>query len=821
MARSSVAELVTRFEALREDAFAFPRGYRSLRWSYRRVAATARRFAAELHSRGITRGDRVLLWGENCAEWVAAFYGCVLYGAVVVPLDRASTRDFASRVARDVGAKLAVCSREVQANVAGIPVMVLEELETAVASRAPFATDIKLTREDPLEIIFTSGTTGQPKGVVITHGNVLANLEPLETEIDKYRTYERVFHPLRFLNLVPLSHVFGQFLALFVPQALGATVHFHASLNPAEVIHLIHRDRIHVCIAVPRMLESLKSHIEREYRSAGKFDRLARRLESSANLHFVRRWWNLRDLHKMFGWQFWAFISGGSALDETTETFWTRAAFAVIQGYGMTETTSLVTVNHPFRRGQRSIGKTLAGREVKLAEDGEILVRGENIARRYWQDGQFRESSNDGGWLRTGDLGALDDQGNLYFKGRKKNVIVTPAGMNVHPEDLEAVLRKQRGVRDAVVVGLPVGGNAEPCAVLLFEAEASPEEVIASANRELAEHQRLRHWRVWPGEDFPRTATMKPRLAELEKFARDGASSPPPLDDLLRRVTTGSGSRDVLQLSSLEKVELMSAIESRYQVDLSETNFAEAESLTDVQKLIAESGSERRYEYPEWPQRWPWTWIRTLAYVTLAWPAQLLLAKPRVLGREKLCEVKEPVLVVCNHVTQADIGFILWALPWRLRRRLAPAMRAEMLWEMREPHGVSFLRARILQLQYWLLTALFAVFPLPQRSGFLKSFAFAGESIDRGYSVLVFPEGKRTQTGELAPFQNGVGVLANRLRVPIVPLKIEGLFEAARAGKLLVAPNRIVVKVGDPVRYGENVDAASIAHDLERRVREL
>ena len=824
MPRRSVADLVARFAELEDDAYSFARGYRTVRWSYRRLGDAARRFAAELDARSIQRGERMVLWGDNCGEWVAAFFGCALRGVVAVPLDRASTAEFVLRVAADVEARLVVCSQALTGHVRQFPAIALEELEAVVAARAPIVEPVALDRDEPLEIIFTSGTTGQPKGVVLTHGNVLANLEPLEREIAKYRRYERIFHPLNFLDLLPLSHVFGQFLGLFVPQALGACVHFHDSLNPAEVIHLIARDRINVCIAVPRMLESLQAHIEREYQSRGALEGFQRKMASMEGVHFARRWWRMRELHSMFGWQFWAFISGGSALGAETENFWSRAAFAVIQGYGMTETTSLVSVNHPFHRGKHSIGKTLAGREVKLAEDGEILVRGDNISRRYWQQGGLQEAASDDGWLHTGDLGERDEQGNLYFKGRKKNLIVTPAGMNVHPEDLEAVLKEQPGVRDAVVVGLPVGGNAEPCAVLLLKSGARAEKVVAEANRGLAEFQRMRQWRTWPGEDFPRTPTGKPRILDIERFAREQSdpAAQAPVEDLFERITRGEAHPGDLLLSSLDKVELMSALESRYQVDLSETRFAEAESVHDIQKLLADSaGSSARYEYPEWQQRWPFPWIRTVVYATLAWPATLLLAKPKVVGREHLRDLHGPALVVCNHVTQNDIGFILWALPWRYRR-LATAMRAELLREMRHPDPTLPIWTRLwLPVQYALIVALFNVFPLPQRSGFTRSFAFAGESMDRGYSVLVFPEGRRTQDGQLSPFQAGVGILADRLHVPIIPMRIDGLFEAAKAEKTFVGPDRITVRIGPPVRYGERENPSSIAKDLERRVREL
>ena len=438
------------------------------------LAALARRFALELQRRGIAKGERVALWGENRGEWVSVFWGCALRGVIVVPLDRGSSQDFAGAVARQVSARLLVSTRGLQ--IAGVPHVELESLTESLGQLDGPLDTVDISRSDPLEIIFTSGTTAEPKGVVITHGNVLANLEPLEQEIAKYLRYERWVHPLRFLDLLPLSHVFGQFLGLFVPQSMGATVVFQESLSPSEVIRVIKRERVSVVITVPRVLESLRAKLERDFEADGRVDDFRHRFVAAEGEGILRRWWKFRDVHRQFGWKFWAFICGGAALDEDTETFWSRLAFAVVQGYGLTESTSLISVNHPFRTGRRSIGKLLPGQEVKLAPDGEILVRGKNIAAGYWQGENVIPVSDDGEWFHTGDLGALDEQGNLYFKGRKNSMIVTAAGMNVYPQDLEAALRRQPGVRDCVVIAWPSGGNAEPYAVLLLEptADAGP-----------------------------------------------------------------------------------------------------------------------------------------------------------------------------------------------------------------------------------------------------------------------------------------------------------------------------------------------------------
>ena len=834
MERRSLPEYLTNFVARgRECAYVRRRGYRTERWSYRQVAETAFRFARELAARQIGKGDRVLVWGPNSAEWVAVFFGCVLRGAIVVPIDHVASSQFVRRVHQQVGAKLLVSAREhVQADLAG---MVLEDLANSLShSPAPYG-PVAVGPDDTLEIVFTSGTTSEPKGVVISHGNVLSNVAPLESEIRKYMKWERLVHPVRFLNLLPLSHVFGQFLGIFLPQIMGGTVIFQDALKPTEVIGTIRRERVSVLVAVPRMLQSLKEKIERDLADQGSLAKFERDFRGAEGKHFLRRWWIFRRVHRKFGWKFWAFISGGAALDRVTEEFWGRLGYAAIQGYGLTETTSLVSVNHPFHLGQGSLGKVLAGREVKLAPDGEILVRGGGVASGYWTGHDLKPVANHDGWYPTGDIGAQDAEGNLYFKGRKKDVIVTPAGMKVYPEDLEAALRRQPEVRDCVIVPLPREGNAEACAVMILETGVDAETVVQHANAALAEYQRMRSWFVWPDEDFPRTTTQKPRVQEILQAvvtrgqARGTLSTP--LAELVQRVTgravqslSADASLDSdLNLSSLDRVELLGALEDRYQVDLSETRFAELNTVGDLERMLhGHRVPPMQYHYPRWAQRWPTTWIRLLTDYALLLPAVFLLGWPRIRGRTNLRGVTGPALVICNHISDVDVGFILAALPARLRHRLATATGGEALEALRTPPPQRNFVARFYDRAKWILgVALLNLFPLPREAGFRDSFAYAGESVDRGYSVLVFPEGRHTVDGRMFPFRAGIGLLANNLSIPIIPMRIDGLFERKKAGKRFAKPGAINVSIGKPVRFELEADKERIVRELQKRVAEL
>jgi long-chain acyl-CoA synthetase len=903
MSRANLLSLFDEFARFSSGvAIVQQRGYRREAWTYQKLAGAAVLRALQLKEHGVRTGDCVLLWGPNSAEWVAAFWGCLLRGGVVVPLDDSSTLDFASRVAADAGIKFAFASRSKPPFIPAVPTLFLEDFpgtpeelhesaghgnaKPGLHAAVSVLSDQPITRSHVAQILFTSGTTSEPRGVVLTHGNFLANLEPVEKGIAEYRKYERWFHPLSFVSVVPLSHVFGQFMTLFVSPLLGATVVFENSPQPSEILRAIKRERATALIAVPRMLDALRTAFDWEIDAHGWRAWFFSAYAAASQQPFLRRVWRFRRLHRRLGWKFWAFISGGAALSPETEEFFKRIGYAVVQGYGMTETASLISLNHPFRAAQGSVGKILPGREFRLAEDGEILVRGENVSSGYWENGALRQETDEsGGWLHTGDLGELDVQGNLRFRGRKKNVIVTPAGLNIHPEDLEAALQHQPGIRDAVVIPLQTGNNAEPFAILLLQPNVIPPALseaagsepralsfhvipsgaptpfagaesrdhgntepllpsiesssadssifiaraaIDAANSTLADYQRLRHWLVWPDLDFPRTPTGKPRLAVIASRAAEllGASATSASKSFTSSTFLASLPALLNDLSSLDRVELLSSLEHRYNVELNETQFTNAQSLADIQKLIAQPFARRSdYVYPRWTQRAPVRLLRLFIYYALTWPATLLLGHPRIRGREHLANLKGPVLFVANHTTRrADIGLILFSLPARFRHRLATAMGGEMLREFRHPPREWFFAKRWLwQLSYFLVVSLFNVFPLPQLSGFRESFRFAGESADRGYSLLVFPEGivNDRATSDMVPFQPGIGLLAQNLRIPIVPIRLDGVWQMKQQHRRLAHPGELTVHIGAPVAFPPDTPPTEIASRLQELVRSL
>ena len=807
------------------------RGLRISRWSYARLASSAFQFARELEARGIGRGDRVLFWSENSPEWIVAFYGCLLRGVVVVPLDLKSAPDFAVRVQQQVSAKLLLAD-DPQPRL-DVPRLALNNLTDVIAHHS--TERYKAEPNDLVQVVFTSGTTAEPKGVCLTHRNLLANITPIEKEFTKYARWERLVHPLRFLCLLPLSHVFGQMMSIFIPEMIGAEVYFRESYKPSEIVTVVKKQRINVVITVPRVLETLREKLQNDLRLSN--DQLA----AAEGRHFLRNWWTFRNIHRRFGWRFWAFITGGATLESDTETFWRSVGYAVIQGYGMTETASLTSLSHPFRTRQGSIGKPVSGQEVKLSDDGEILVRGDNVSPGYW-NGASKPLTDEQGWIHTGDIGEVGPEGNIYFRGRSKDTIVTAAGLKIFPSDLEAALDHQPEIKESTVI--PLHGTEALAILIPRDEHADLIAAVQRANESLAEFQHIRHWVVWPGSDFPRTTgtrkvikgqvaeAVKTMLSDKESASANGQNALAPLSlPVISRIAGPHAARmdpsaslsDDLKLDSLGRVELLSALEDQYQIELDEAAITEATTIADIEQIVSRGKSETiSYPYPRWAMRFPMTWLRPIVYHLFLYPLTLIMCRVRVVGAERLAKVNGPVLLISNHVTDADAGLILSALPWRWRLNLAIAMSGEYLRDWRYPPPTMGLFARLKgRLAYALGAALFNVFSLPRESGFRQSFAYAGEAVDHGWSILIFPEGAETKDGKLQPFKAGIGLLASELNIPVVPIMLRGLFDLKQRRQYFVRPGTVSITFGAPIRFSAEDTPANITRKLERSLRGL
>lgn len=790
-------------------------GWRGWSYSYSDVDRMARALAARLRALGIHKGDHVIIWSEGRAGWIATLWACLLEGVVLVPVDPQASSSLFHRIEQKVEPHLILLG-DLVPGVQGpqqTPVWFLREIETL--SDQTSQAIIGLARDDIAEIVFTSGTTAEPKGVVMTHGNLAASLGPLEAQVAPYRKYLRLLAPLRVLDLLPMSHLFGQAVALFLVPLVPASVVFLTNTNPEEIARQIRTRRICALVSVPRVLEVLRDFVLHRFPET----REAAAVTGPGPL----RWWRFRAVHRFFGWRFCCFVVGGAALSPELEQFWSNLGFVVAQGYGLTETAPIISFSHPFHVQRGTAGKPLAGVQVKIAEDGEVLVRGPNVTPGYFQLPSETAAAFHDGWFRTGDIGELSPEGDLVIRGRKKDVIVTPEGLKVFPEDVEAALNRIAGVRESAVVA---GDGVR--AVLVLEPGFDSENVVRQANRHLEPHQRIRSISLWTHGELPRTTTTrKLRRAEIDWVLRTGrkeAAKPRiELAALVQkyapgRTITPDTTLEELGLSSLDRVELMMDLEEKLETSIDESIFASVSKVADLTRPMAAAPP---IPQPTYNRIWLARLIRRILLPVVLLPLTKAFAHLKVSGREHLDTVHGPVIFVANHQSHLDTPAIMAGLPGDWRYRIAPAMWKEYFDAHFFPQRHSIGERWGYSILYRLVTLLFNAFPIPQlETGTRQSLRYIGELVEEGWSILIFPEGERTLTGEIGSFYPGVAMIASRMRVPVVPIRLVGLDQILRRGTTHPRRGVAEIRIGAPMRL-EGDSHTTLAKRVEDAVRTL
>jgi long-chain acyl-CoA synthetase len=814
--RKTLVDLFGEFSESPVEFLQYDDGYRRWNYTYAQVGLAARHFATQLSEQNIHKGDKVIIWSENRPEWVVAFWGCVLAGVVVVPIDYRASFAFLRRVQKIVGARMVLVGDEVHLPTEeGLPLVCrLHTLEWA--STRIEVPPVEIDKDDLVEIVFTSGATGEPKGVLITHRNILADIVSPEQIIRTYRKWFWPFLPLRFLSLIPLSHMFGQVITMFLLPRIPGTALFMHGYSPHEVVRQIHARRVSVVIGVPKILEVLRKHLLSQFPETADL--------GSAPTHCIFQWWRYRRMHSLLGPMFWAFIVGGAVLPREVEEYWSSLGFAVIQGYGLTETAPVVTFNSPFAIAEGTVGKPVEGVEVRIAPDGEILVRGESVTSGYYRAPDETATAFEEGWFRTGDIGTFDKAGNLTIRGRKKELIVTPEGLNVFPEDVENALNRLPGVRESAVVG-----KDRVHAVLVLEDTSDPNEIVRQANLQLEGHQKVRSFSVWPGDRLPRTeGTQKIKHLEIQSWVESGATEIPTTGrggviELLQRYApqrtiTPATTLDELGLSSLDRVELMVDLERQLDTSIDESLLTGARTVSSLTEI---SAPRSHAQIPTWNRSLLARIIRNLALNTLWLPLTRMFAHARIVGLEHVASLHGPVIFASNHQSHLDTPLILSAMPRRFRHRMAVAMWKEYFdahfWPERHTRFEWFRDSLI----YSPVALFFNAFPLPQTEiGARESLRYLGDLVSDQWSILYFPEGERTEAGEIHTFQPGIGLIASRLEVPVLPVRLRGVEKVLHRHAHWPRPGRVDIVFGSPLQLrGE--DYTAIAKRIEDAVRGL
>ncbi len=462
-------------------------------------------FAGYLQEQQITKGERLIIWSPSRTDWLVTYLGALLVGMVVVPLDVNSKEDFLHRIAETTEAKFLVTTHK-QYQSLREPPLPLIDLDALPQGSIDMQKLPEVQDDDLAELVFTSGTTGLPKGVMLSHGNITSNATAALKVID-VRASDRA------LSILPLSHMFELTIEIALLHA-GASIVYARSLAPDTILKLFVSQHVTCMVLVPQALQLFMNAIEREVRRQKRVQQWALLHRFAARIPFGIRRYLFGAVHKRFGGRFRFFVSGGAYLPLQLGRQWEEMGFRVIQGYGATECSPVISAYPMLDHKLESVGRPLPGVEVRIAVDNEILVHGPNVAQGYWKNPEALSFKD--GWYYTGDLGYMDDHQNLYLKGRKKNLIVLSNGLNVYPEDIENILQGFAEVKDAVVIGLEQDGEGPVVhAVLLMNEPDKAKSVVQQTNKQLASHQQIKGFTIWPEQDFPRTHTLKVKRQDV------------------------------------------------------------------------------------------------------------------------------------------------------------------------------------------------------------------------------------------------------------------------------------------------------------------
>jgi long-chain acyl-CoA synthetase len=791
-------------------------GVRSIKYSYSDLEIRSHAFARLMHERKVTSGDRIVIWAANQPDWLAAMFGTFLVGAVLVPLDVRSSREFVERIVAQTEPVLAFASQQ-QAQVLRqleVPTIQLETLRLPVNGRI---TPAVLKRDDLAQIIFTSGTTGDPKGVMLSHYNIVSNVTAALDVIPINRD-------TRMLSLLPLSHMFEQIGGCFALLHVGGAVLYPTSRQPVALARSMQSWKPTIIMGVPQVLSLFMNAIERQAEAQGRLPLLRRMRRLAAPLPARGRRLIFRSVLKRFGGELDFVVSGGAPLDPDLQRKWEAMGVAVVEGYGTTECAPVISVSPRHDRRPRSVGRPLPGQQVRITDDGEVQARGPNVFTGYWNNPEATRAVFDGEWYQTGDLGYIED-GYLYLRGRKKDLIVLPDGQNVYPEDVEAAICRQTGIKDAVVVGLERDGDLRIHAVILEEDPGAAHEAVRSANAILDDRQQIMGFTTWPEEDFPRTHTLKVRKNFVLDYLKERSESLPPpaaavLDiDPLRRLIAQCGriADDIqehqqlgtdLGLDSLARVELLSAIEEEIGVYVDDTEIGPQTRVSELRAMVDTSQRPpRQHRFPKWPRRRAVRWLRRAIVTGIIFPFLRLPYTVEVRGRHRFKGLQEPCLIVSNHNMHLDAALLLRSMPQGFRQRVAIAAAASDIYGNRARGFAASLLGN--------------AFPFAKEgSGVRESLEHVVQMLDEGWNVLIFPEGRLTVIGPMQPFKSGTGLLAVESGVPVLPMRIDVLRPGFYEGKWLPHPRaRVRVNVGEPIRFEPGTSYADATRRLQKAVR--
>lgn len=872
------------FDVLQRVAERFPdkpvfqirREGRWVRYTYEEALRATGTIACRLREHGLEPGDCVAICAENGPEWGLAYLGIMRTGMTAVPLDPQLPPEDAWSCARFAEAKLMLAGRTTREGLmrkrldGDVPMVVLTApfVPPPAASRDPVPPPEPVEPETIASILFTSGTTVAPKAVQLSHRNLLSNAAALVKVHPAYPTDE-------LLSVLPLYHAFEFTGGFLVPLASGATITYVEHLKGPEIRAAMQATGTTLMLVVPRLLKMFHDAVMSQLAQSGPMKRGLFRVMGTLSEWSGRRLGRhlFRSVHKAFGGHLRMFVSGGSRLDpDLFDWFW-RLGLPVYEGYGLTETAPVVAVCPPRGARRGSVGPALPNvdveiRNVNLEGIGEVWVRGPSVMKGYLKNDEATREILHEGWLRTGDLGRLDDAGFLHLTGRSKDLIITAAGKNVYPDEVEQRYRDVPYVKEICVFGMPArdGLGDVVHAVIVPDLDAAAEldrsslernirTTIESVSDSLPEHQRIAVLHFWERE-LPRTTTLKAKRSlirqtvEMEASDRTGAHARPAdspstmaedSEALLRANPPGAAavlailaaqSRHTagnlqpqqhllldLGIDSIGKVDILGQIEACFDMRISDEQAAKVARVGDLLRVIGKRLPKTATpgERTSWQRRLtePDAALTNGALPAVLRPVRWAVrggmtlflhsyVRVRGAGRENI-PAEGAFILAPNHGSHLDSPAVLAAVGGRRRVWVAGA------------EDYFFNSA----LKRFLFGKVLDTIAVDRQADGFRGLRRCSNALRHGDGLLIFPEGTRTLTGQVQPFKIGAAVLAIERQVPVVPVYIHRSYELFRKGQRFIRPGVITVAFAAPVhppRIGPEDDHYAAFHELTTQV---
>jgi long-chain acyl-CoA synthetase len=796
--------------------------YKENQITYRQLIETVKKFAALLD---IKQKDKVAIFSENRPEWIFSFFAIWQKGGIVVPIDFLSTAEEVAYILNDCKPQVIFCSKENEETVLKSLKMIdyspkiivfenihLTELEETTAKRE---------KDDTAVIIYTSGTTGNPKGVMLSYDNLLSNIEGVISVniADKND---------KTIAILPFHHSYPLVVSMLIPIYLGATIIFLDRLSAEDIIEKMQKYKVSILIGVPRLYTLFHRKIFEQINKnilAKLLFYIAKKINNQAFSKII-----FKKVHKTFGNNLKYFVSGGAKLDiEIAKDLW-ALGFKVLEGYGLTETSPIVSFNPPEKIKLGSVGKPIKGVEVRI-EDGEILVKGRNVMKGYYNKKEETEKVLKDGWLYTGDLGYIDEEGYIYINGRKKEIIVLPNGKNINPEEIEQKILKISDIVKEIAV---IEENGKLTAVIFPDFEKIKEkkilnieetlkwDVIDRYNQTVPDYKKISGIKIVKKE-LPKTRLGKIRRFLLPEFLKEKPEKitekePDFLEyKILKNYLTKIVNREIhpsehieidLGLDSLEKVELQTFIEKTFGINISDEEFIKYETVKDLAEFIKEKKTKVEIEEINWKEvlkenidvkftqaKYP---LKILKYILK------ILFKPcikiKVDGLNNL--PKPPFILAPNHQSYLDGFLIISSLDNKTLENVYFLAEEKYFLE-------GSLRGKI--------GKLFHVLSVNVNKNLKNSLQKTAMLLKEGKIVVIFPEGARTRTGELLEFKKSFAILSKELNVPVVPVAIKGAFEILPVGSKFPKCGTVELKFLNPV-YPDNLSYEEITSKTKKAI---